>query len=788
MVHQRQTDDANSNSNDWPGRWHSRCPQCRETVSADGSGYGLSRRSMLKAAGVAGAASLVPFAGTAAGAAAETATVDDALDTSGGLQEVLVVFESNAAIDRLRHLEFAHDRTTDYHKFSVLPVGYTLLTGTQIEEVTEWSGVRYVESNRDLELHNQEAREVTGAAEVQTSDFYTGESVHAVVIDSGIDGDHPDHQSNLQHNFRFLDPLDEETMWVDVGPANTGGTGHGTHVSGSVAGDGSASDGKYRGMAPDADLTVYSTTAGAALLNVVGAYDDMLDRQRAGKHDVQVVNNSYGAGGGDDYNPNGALESATYMAVEEGILPVFSAGNSGPDSNTLGNYAEAPHVLGVAATNDRAKVTDFSSRGRKSSYSGGGEGAHYDRQAAFENLTAFYGASFDDQPVVAEETYSGTVGPGVTDSTTGVQAGQSAYEKWTAPDDAGFVELSVSWTPPGQDLDIYVHEGAKDGPVVASGASLQNPEELSGGIVGGKTYFVEIVPFANVTASYTVDLVGRKALPESEQPTGPYGIYRPAVGAPGSLVMSTLAPEDPLQGYAAGLAGAPEEQGTEAYYGKVSGTSMSGPVTAGCVALVYDAYKQNHGEFPDPIDVINTIEATARDGRNDHTVSNIGTGFVDVAAAVERAEAGNLADFSEVTTADYATEGDAPEPVFAPTGSRADDGSVFTAGQTNQVDITVESVATAGDESATVRDRIPFDWEVVAGDSSRTYTENGNRYVEFDAVASAGETRTYFIEAPGSTGQYDFGPAEARLDSEDDFIRVIGADGETNEVVGVDSS
>ena len=218
---------------------------------------------------------------------------------------------------------------------------------------------------------------------------------------------------------------------------------------------------------------------------------------------------------------------------------------------------------------------------------------------------------------------------------------------------------------------------------MASGATLQNPETISGGVSGGETYFIEIVPFTNITASYTVDPTGKKALPASEEPTGPYGVYRLSVGAPGSLVLSTLAPEDPLQGYAAGLADAPDEQGTEVYYGKVSGTSMSSPVTAGIVALVYDAYKQNHGEFPAPIDVINTIEATARDGRDDHNVYNIGTGFLDAAGAVERAEAGNLANFSEVTAADYAAGGSAPEPVFAPTDSRADDGSVFTAGQTN---------------------------------------------------------------------------------------------------------
>jgi serine protease AprX len=740
---------------------------------------GVSRRSMMKAAGVAGAASVLGFSGTA-GARASTPTVDAGLDTSGGLQEVLVVFETNADVDHLRHLDFEHDLAGDYHKFAVLPVGYTALTGDQIRTVAGWSDVRFVEANKEIEYHNDDAREVTGVKETQEERFYTGESVHAVAIDSGIDGDHPDHEDGLQHNFRFVDPLDRETMWVDAGPANTGGTGHGTHVSGTIAGDGSQSDGQYRGMAPDADLTVYSTTGGAFLFNIVGAYDHMIDRQRQGKHDVQVVNNSYGAGVGGDYNPNGALETATYMAFEEGILPVFSAGNSGPDSNTYSDYAAGPHVLGVAATDDRAAVTDFSSRGRKPSYDGGGEGAHYDRQAAFENLQDFYASGLDQQPVVGEETYSGTVGPGSSDA--GV--GQSAYEEWTSPDDAGFVEAEISWTPQGQDLDIYLHEGAKDGPVVASAASLANPELLSGGIDPGTTYFFEVRPFANVTASYTIDLAAREALPASEQPSGPYGIYRNGVGATGDFVLSTLAPGDPLQGYA-GVVGAPERQDTETFYGVLSGTSMSGPTTAGICALVYDAYFQTTGEFPDPIDVINTVEATADDGRAGHNVYNIGTGFVDADAAVERAAADDLAGFDEVTTADYASAGDAPEPVFAPTGSRADDGSVFTAGQTNQVDITVDAIDTAGDDAATVRDAIPFGWGVVAGDSNTVYTENGSRYIEFDEPASAGETRTYFVEAPDATGSYEFGPAEAAPVGDSVFVRVVGAGAETNEVAGL---
>lgn len=728
----------------------------------------FSRRSVLRATGALGAATLLPTGGALA-----VPTVDDALDTAtDALQEVLVVFASNADVDHLRHLDLADG----YYKFKALPIGYTRLTGEQIETVASWADVRYVQANEELEFHNDDAREVTGVDVVQEDYFYTGETVHAVAIDSGVDGDHPDLANNLQHNFRFVDPLDEETMWVDAGPADTASGGHGTHVSGTIAGEGTESEGRYRGMAPDADLTVYSTDAAAALLNIVGAYDDMIDRQRAGKHDVQVVNNSYGPTSGNDadYNPNGALEIATWEAFSEGILPVFSAGNAGPGTNTLNNYAKGPHVLASAATNDDMEITDFSSRGRTQDYSGG-EGANWDRALAFANLQALYASGYENQPVVAEETFTGTVGPGSADA--GV--GQSAWFEWTAPADAGYLELSVGWTPQGEDIDVYVHEGSRDGPVVASGATLDNPETMAGAITPGETYHVELVPYANVTASYTADLMARQTLADDAQPTGPYGVYRPSAGTPGDYVMSTLSPDDPYQAYPL-ITQNPEEQGTDVWYGRLSGTSMSGPVLTGIVALIYDAHYQSHGTYPDPIDVINLVETTANDALTGHNAWNIGAGFADAATAVERAEAGDYPTFDDVS---LAVDGEVTDPVFQVEGTRADDGSAFTAGQTDQVDITV----TDASESALVRDRIPFGWTVVGGDAATVYTDDGYRYVEFDEPASAGETRTYFIEAPDSTGTYEFGPAEARpANGSGAWMRISGT--ETNDVAGVDTN
>ncbi|GAA0248912.1 S8 family serine peptidase [Haladaptatus pallidirubidus] len=469
------------------------------------------RRQFLKATGAAAVASAIPFSGTAS---AGDGIIDSAFDlATSALQQSLVVFDTNDDVDQLGAL----DLVNGYHKFEVLPIGYTELSVNQLKTLADWDSVQYIQKNVELDYYNEDTREVTNVSEVQSSG-YTGDSVHTAVIDSGVDGNHPDLDSSLVANWRWAgNPLGEPTLWVPAGDLDTDDNGHGTHCSGTVAGDGTESDGQQRGMAPDADLTVYS--AGLALLIVkpVAAFDHLLARQKAGETDISIVSNSYGSSNGEDFNPDDALNVATWEAWKEGLLPVFAAGNSGPDTNTLNQYAKAPNVLGVAATRDDKTVTDFSSRGRKASTSP----SNWERKTALDNLEQY-------------------------------RNGGSA--------------------------------------------------------------------------------------------SGPLGIYRPGIGAPGNAIVSTMAPTHPLN-----LQGAD----TDLWYATISGTSMACPAVAGIATLVVDAYRQNNGGSPTPAELLNTITAEAEDAVSDYKPWNAGSGFVNAQSAVTRAENGNMATYSDVTLVDY---------------------------------------------------------------------------------------------------------------------------------------
>ncbi|WP_248910685.1 S8 family peptidase [Halocatena marina] len=121
-------------------------------------------------------------------------------------------------------------------------------------------------------------------------------------------------------------------------------------------------------------------------------------------------------------------------------------------------------------------------------------------------------------------------------------------------------------------------------------------------------------------------------------------------------------------------------------------------------------------------------------------------------------------------------------------GTRSDDGSVFTAGQTDEMSLTVNP-----SESGLVRDAVPTEWDVLtdaSDDIDRIEQTNGVKYVYFTKTAAADMKNeyTYLVEAPekgsavSDTGQYTFGPVELQIN--DEWIAVNGTS-ENNTVVGL---
>ncbi|WP_306057271.1 S8 family serine peptidase [Natronococcus wangiae] len=322
-----------------------------------------------------------------------------------------------------------------------------------------------------------------------------------------------------------------------------------------------------------------------------------------------------------------------------------------------------------------------------------------------------------------------------------------------APNDADVLELDLSLTPDGEQITLIVRRGSKDGEEIAKLGEepVYQHTTLTTDVEGGESYWIEVEPATNVAVTYEIDLEAFERVGEPHR-YRPVGLYRPGVATPGNSVMSTVGPTDPLDAL---------EPDEEPHYTPMTGTSMACPAAAGVCSLLIDAARKNGHDWT-PAEIIYTVESEAEDVHTAYTPWNAGAGFVDAAAAVRRAEAGDFATHGDVELVDP----DTPEALEV-TGSREDDGSAFTAGQTNRVDATVESLS----HEATVRDVVPAEWSVdeAYGDVGRVEEAGDVQYVYFGtAVPDEAHTFTYFAEAPAETGTYAFGPAEANAAKTDD--------------------
>jgi serine protease AprX len=211
-----------------------------------------------------------------------------------------------------------------------------------------------------------------GAAEQLRAKGFTGRGVTVGVVDSGCDGTHRDLAKRIEHNVTLVsgeyanqEPNEGNTLVVPVGDTpydNTDlGSGHGTHVAGIIAADGSTGP-AHLGVAPDAKLACFAIGAVITTTAVVTAYDYMLrSKNMLG---IDVINNSWG-NSFRQYDPKDPVNVATREVTRRGATVVFSAGNSGYENGeaSVSPFNQAPWVISVAA-NDVERVRGaFSSNG-----------------------------------------------------------------------------------------------------------------------------------------------------------------------------------------------------------------------------------------------------------------------------------------------------------------------------------------------------------------------------------------------------------------------------------------
>jgi len=142
------------------------------------------------------------------------------------------------------------------------------------------------------------------------------------VADTGIDVTHPDLAGRLYRVDALGRPND---------PSDP--NGHGTHVAGSIVGDGSGSCGAVRGIAPAARLVVQSLLDARGQLGGLPFHlADLFEPPY--KLGVRIHNNSWGAATGSRYRVS-SREVDEFVHSHKDMLIVVSAGNEGTAADPL---------------------------------------------------------------------------------------------------------------------------------------------------------------------------------------------------------------------------------------------------------------------------------------------------------------------------------------------------------------------------------------------------------------------------------------------------------------------
>ncbi|MFI5976947.1 S8 family serine peptidase [Streptomyces sp. NPDC051452] len=176
----------------------------------------------------------------------------------------------------------------------------------------------------------------------------TGKGVTVAVLDTGVDLSHPDLKDRVSRTRSFVDGQDVADR-----------DGHGTHVTSTVGGSGTASGGKEKGVAPDATLAVGKVLGDEGS----GSESEIIAGMEWATRDVRarIVSMSLGTSEPSD-GTDPMAEAVDTLSKETGALFVVAAGNTGAPSS-IGSPGAADSALTVGAVDARDQPAYFTSAG-----------------------------------------------------------------------------------------------------------------------------------------------------------------------------------------------------------------------------------------------------------------------------------------------------------------------------------------------------------------------------------------------------------------------------------------
>ena len=204
------------------------------------------------------------------------------------------------------------------------------LTAAQVEEITGWGEVQWVEVYVPPRFHNDVAvrTNMMNVSNAWTTLGLTGTNQIVAVCDTGLD---MGNTNNLHRDFSnkivWAQALGRTGDWSDP-------DSHGTHVAGSVLGSGAMSTNRYKGVAYQAKLVIQSVLDSGGGLG--GLPEDLNVLFKAAyTNGARIHSDSWGAAVNGEYDFR-SRNLDMFVWSNRTMLVVVAAGNDGTDANNNG--------------------------------------------------------------------------------------------------------------------------------------------------------------------------------------------------------------------------------------------------------------------------------------------------------------------------------------------------------------------------------------------------------------------------------------------------------------------
>lgn len=495
----------------------------------------------------------------------------------------------------------------------------------------------------------------------------SGEGVTIAILDRGIDWQHPDFVNDDgttrikwlldMSGFNLCDPGNPPPIEYDetaINSALAGGpplpfrdaVGHGTATAGTAAGNGRAlADGRYRGIAPGADLIVVKLTSEGAPAHggepaetaFQGCIDDALDWldgkiDLLGQPAVAIINSGTQWGPIDGTSAVSRKIDTVFGDATPGRVMVIPSGDEG----SLANHSQAAYdsvgetVIGISKASETFAVMS---------------GWYDGDQPAQVTVT------FDDGTTV------GPVPPGSSTSASGITiinyTPGTEFYPWTSTSGDGALWIGVdghattgSFRIQGLDpgtgsVDLYGDvTGPNLTPILSMTDSLvpgrlnDYASTLSAVVVGNHVIRTEWIDIDGVPREILDEgNVGELWLKSSEGPTRDGRTHGVDLSAPGQNLFASVGPSSYWATFSGNL---PFDSG--GLYTRFGGTSGSAPIVVGAAALMLELDASLTAN-----DIRQILRDTAVDDADTGTLPNTAWGFgkLDVFEAV-RTVAGSI--------------------------------------------------------------------------------------------------------------------------------------------------